>query len=151
MIIKQHLSSLLICALAIIPMVSFGQTDTLYVQFHPQCDATFLKEIGNGRMVDELIYQKSGPNDEEIVFFIKGLMFIHHARTMKKTEVLKKSARFSSDPVAVNEIEKYITNLQKMYPFGGLPSQPGVKRLIIVEDDGGDFFTLYEVKWKLNL
>lgn len=147
---KKRLSSLLFFALAITPMACLGQADTLFIQFHPKSKSTFPFETGGG-YTDELIYRKFDWSDSEIVFGLKSMWFIHNRRTMKKKRVLKKDAAFIRNLANPAEVENYIISILKKYPFGGLPSQPGVKRLFIVEDDGGDFFTLYEVKWKLNL
>lgn len=132
----------------ILIQLSFAQKNPAYFMFDTISKETFLKEDGRGNKVKELLYRTNKINSRETAFYIKDVMFVHDNLKMKKNQVVKEKACNSMDLLLPNDVEKYIRDIQKKYPFGFNYLSKEYPKMFIANVNEDKSITLYQVKWQ---
>ncbi|RAV27397.1 hypothetical protein [Sinomicrobium soli] len=128
--------------------VSFAQKDSVYFMFDQTSKETFIKEDGKGNKIKELLYRTNRLNDNEIVFYIKSIMFLHNGLEMENKRLISGNNSNSIDFLSSEEVVKYIEKLQKKYPFGPEYSSEKYPKMFIANVNKSKSITLYQVKWQ---
>ena len=125
----------------------FAQNSPIYLKYEKSSEKIYLKEDGLGNTLNELIFRKNNLDDENIIFYIKDMMFVHNSNMFKET-LCKKGKKFYEKLLNPKETEIYIDNLKKQYPFGVKEEAKKYPKFFIVVTDNTHEIILYEVKWQ---
>lgn len=125
----------------------YGQRESIYLKFDSNSKDVYAYENGSGHTVKELVYQKHQKDNGDMVFYIKGQMFVHD-----KTKMDKKQCDFSKlsyiKLLAPDEVILYVVKVQEKYPMWYKYPSTEYPKIYIVEKLSNQLIDLIEVNWQ---